>query len=65
MKLFVKDLKILIYTLPNKIFIKYYIGDYKSALKDFDKEIKNAKNDEDRDSFYWDKAQFLYITKRL
>ena len=47
----------------NKIFIKYYIGDYKGALKDFDKEIKNSKNDEDRDSFYWDKAQFLYNIK--
>ena len=48
----------------NKIYIKYHIKDYKSALKDFDYEIKNAQNDEDKDSFYWDKAQFLYNIKK-
>lgn len=47
----------------NKIFIKYYTKQYKSAIKDFDKEIANAQTDEDRDSFLWDKAQFLYNIK--
>lgn len=48
----------------NKIFIKYYTKQYKSAIKDFDKEIANAQTDEDRDSFLWDKAQFLYNIKQ-
>ena len=48
----------------NKIFIKYYTKQYKSAIKDFDSEIANAQTDEDRDSFLWDKAQFLYNIKQ-
>lgn len=44
----------------NKIYVKYYIKDYKSALNDFDYEISNAKDDNERDQFLWDKAQFLY-----
>lgn len=44
----------------NKIYIKYYTGQYKSALKDFDNEIEHASSDFERDSFLWDKAQFLY-----
>lgn len=48
----------------NKIFIKYYTKQYESAIKDFDKEIAKAQSDEDRDSFLWDKAQFLYNIKQ-
>lgn len=48
----------------NKIFIKYHIKEYNSALKDFDYEIKNASDDYEKDSFLWDKAQFLYNIKR-
>lgn len=48
----------------NKIFIKYYTKQYDSAIKDFDSEIANAQTDEDRDSFLWDKAQFLYNIKQ-
>lgn len=44
----------------NKIYIKYIIKDYKSAIKDFDYEITHASDDYERDSFLWDKAQFLY-----
>ncbi len=44
----------------NKIFIKYFIKDYEGALADFDYEIKHASDDYERDSFLWDKAQFLY-----
>ena len=44
----------------NKIFIKFSLGDYESALNDFDKEIKNATSEDERDQFMWDKAQFLY-----
>lgn len=44
----------------NKIFVKYYIKDYISALKDFDYEIEHASDDYEKDSFLWDKAQFLY-----
>lgn len=44
----------------NKIFVKYYTKQYRSALNDFDQEIKNAQNDYEKDSFLWDKAQFLY-----
>ena len=44
----------------NKIYIKYILNDYESALKDFDNEIKNTKNDNEKDSLLWDKAQFLY-----
>ncbi|MBQ8460623.1 tetratricopeptide repeat protein [bacterium] len=48
----------------NKIFIKYYIKDYDSALQDFDNEIKKAQNDNEKDQFLWDKAQFLYNIKK-
>lgn len=48
----------------NKIYIKYYLGDYESALADFDTEIKKAKNENERDQFLWDKAQFLYNIKK-
>ncbi len=44
----------------NKIYIKYVKKDYQSAIKDFDIEIQNADNDYEKDSFLWDKAQFLY-----
>lgn len=44
----------------NKIFIKYEIKDYDGAIKDFNKEIKKAKNRDEKDKFLWDKAQFLY-----
>lgn len=44
----------------NKIFIKYFIKDYQGALHDFDREIDKADNDFEKDSFMWDKAQFLY-----
>ena len=42
----------------NKIYIRFYLKDYEAAIKDFDKEIK--KNLDDKNSFLWDKAQFLY-----
>lgn len=48
----------------NKIFIKYYIKDYKGALADFDYEIKKSADDYEKDSFLWDKAQFLYNIKK-
>jgi len=44
----------------NKIFIKYYLMDYKGALTDFDNEIQNADDENEKDQFLWDKAQFLY-----
>ena len=44
----------------NKIYIKYILNDYESALKDFDNEIKNTRDDNEKDSLLWDKAQFLY-----
>jgi tetratricopeptide (TPR) repeat protein len=44
----------------NKIFIKYYLKDYKGALQDFDTEIKNSDNEYEKDALLWDKAQFLY-----
>jgi tetratricopeptide (TPR) repeat protein len=44
----------------NKIFIKYYLKDYKGALQDFDNEIKNSDNEYEKDALLWDKAQFLY-----
>lgn len=47
----------------NKIFVKYFIGDYESALDDFDVEIQKARNENERDQFLWDKAQFLYNIK--
>lgn len=48
----------------NKIFIKYYLKEYNSAISDFDHEIKNANSEAERDQFLWDKAQFLYNTKK-
>ncbi len=48
----------------NKIFVRYHMKDYKTALEDFDTEINNANNDNSRDQFMWDKAQFLYNIKR-
>lgn len=57
-KLETDDYKII--NFDNKIFIKYYMKDYKSALNDFDYEINNAKDEFIKDSFLWDKAQFLY-----
>lgn len=44
----------------NKIYIKYILNDYESAIDDFDNEIKKTKDDGERDSLLWDKAQFLY-----
>lgn len=44
----------------NKIYIKYFTKDYNGALQDFDHEINNADNDFEKDSFLWDKAQFLF-----
>jgi tetratricopeptide (TPR) repeat protein len=44
----------------NKIFIKYYLRDFDGALADFDTEIKKANNENERDEFLWDKAQFLF-----
>ncbi len=48
----------------NKIFIKYHQKQYLSALEDFDNEINNAKTQEIKNAFLWDKAQFLYNIKR-
>ncbi len=48
----------------NKIYVKYYLKDYAGALQDFDYEIENAKDDFVRDSFLWDKAQFLFNLAR-
>lgn len=47
----------------NKIYIKYHLGEFKSAIEDFNKEITNANSDYEKDSFLWDKAQFLYNIK--
>lgn len=44
----------------NKIYIKYIEHDYDSAIKDFNREIKKAETEEEKDKFKWDKAQFLY-----
>lgn len=44
----------------NKIFVKYYIGDFEGAVKDFDQAISQALDENERDQFLWDKAQFLY-----
>ncbi|MDE6138299.1 MAG: tetratricopeptide repeat protein, partial [Candidatus Gastranaerophilales bacterium] len=48
----------------NKIFVRYHMKDYETALVDFDTEINNANNDDERDQFLWDKAQFLYNIKK-
>lgn len=48
----------------NKIFVRYHMKDYDTAIKDFDTEIRNANNDNERDQFMWDKAQFLYNIKK-
>ncbi len=42
----------------NKIYIRYYLKDYDKAIEEFDKEID--KNLPEKNSFLWDKAQFLY-----
>lgn len=47
----------------NKIYIKYHLGEYKSAIEDFNKEIAHADSGYEKDSFLWDKAQFLYNIK--
>lgn len=47
----------------NKIYIRFINKDYETALKDFDKEIENTKDDYIKDSFLWDKAQFLFNIK--
>ena len=47
----------------NKIYIKYYTKDFGGALRDFDAAIEAANNDNERDQFMWDKAQFLYHIK--
>ena len=44
----------------NKIYIKYILNDYESAIDDFDNEIKKTKDDGEKNSLLWDKAQFLY-----
>lgn len=44
----------------NKIYIKYILSDYESAIDDFDNEISKTKDDGEKDSLLWDKAQFLY-----
>lgn len=44
----------------NKIYIKYILSDYESAIDDFDNEIAKTKEDGEKDSLMWDKAQFLY-----
>ena len=44
----------------NKIFIKYSMKDYSSALKDFDTEIEKTDDEYEKDQLLWDKAQFLY-----
>ncbi len=44
----------------NKIFIKYSMKDYSSALKDFDTEIEKTGDEYEKDQLLWDKAQFLY-----
>ena len=48
----------------NKIYVRYAQKDYVNALADFDEEIEKARNDYDRDSLLWDKAQFLYNIDR-
>lgn len=48
----------------NKIFVRYHMKDYDTAIKDFDTEIQNANNDNERDQFLWDKAQFMYNIKQ-
>lgn len=48
----------------NKIYVKYYLGDYDSALADFDTEINKTRDENERNQFMWDKAQFLYNIKK-
>ncbi len=49
----------------NKIFIRYFLKDYNVALKEFDKEIERVKDDGEKNSLLWDKAQFLYNIGKL
>lgn len=44
----------------NKIYIKYILNDYESAIDDFDNAIKQTQDEGEKDSMLWDKAQFLY-----
>jgi len=44
----------------NKIYIKYILSDYESAIDDFDNEIEKTKDEGEKNSLLWDKAQFLY-----
>ncbi len=44
----------------NKIYIRYYLKDYEKALADFNAAIQNSGDDFEKDSIFWDKAQFLY-----
>lgn len=44
----------------NKIYVKYYTKDYRGALDDFDSSIAKVSEESDKNSFMWDKAQFLY-----
>ena len=44
----------------NKIYVRYFLKDYKTAIKDFDNEIEKSKTSDEKDAFLWDKAQFLY-----
>lgn len=60
-KLGTDDYKVM--NFDNKIFVKYYLKDYQSALNDFDTEIENVQTQYEKDSFMWDKAQFLYNIK--
>ena len=44
----------------NKIYIKYILNDYESAIDDFDNEIEKTEDEGEKNSLLWDKAQFLY-----
>ena len=44
----------------NKIYIKYILNDYESAIDDFDNEIEKTKDEGEKNSLLWDKAQFLF-----
>lgn len=49
----------------NKIFIRYFMKDYNTALKEFDEELKKTEDDGEKNSLLWDKAQFLYNIGKL
>lgn len=48
----------------NKIYVRYYTNDLLNAIKDFDQEINSTDDIYTKDSFLWDKAQFLYNIKK-